>query len=290
MNGKIKKDKGQITVYVVFFIIFILFSIYCLYPLFFCFANSLKTMEEFFEAGGGYFTLPDKWRLGNYLDIFDLFAVNGYGFWEMTWNSIWLAFGSQFLNIAARVLVAYPLARYKFPLKNFFYGIIIFRITVPIIGSGAAGYKFMRTLNMIDNPMLYMLNFINGFDMTALILYGYFKGISKEYSEAAFLDGASKLQVLFNVVLPQALPCIIALYISHVMGRWNDYSTPMIYLRSYPNLAYGIYLFDTSAMFVPNGKAMFFGAVMLSALVPLGLFSAGQKIMLTNMSVGGLKG
>jgi multiple sugar transport system permease protein len=289
-NGKlkIKKDKGQITVYTVYFCIFLIFSFICLYPLFFCFINSMKSVAEFYEEGGLY-KMPDNWGLTYYVKIFQTFKIGAYDFWDMAFNSIWQAFGSQGLNILASMMIAYPLARYNFPGKGFIYGIIIFRITIPVIGAGAAAYKLMRDLSLVKNP-LYIITYFAGFDMQALIMYGYFKGISKEYSEAAFMDGANCLQVLFKVVFPQAFPCVLALYISAVMGAWNNYTTPQIYWTNYPNLALGIYEFELSSLSVEGGKPMFFGAVMMSALVPLTLFSAGQKLMLTNMSVGGLKG
>lgn len=235
------------------------------------------------------FKLPDSWKLTYYGKIFLSFKIGAYGFWEMAFNSFWQAFGSQALNILASMMIAYPLARYNFPGKKFIYGIIIFRITIPVIGAGAAAYKLMRALQLVKNP-LYIITYFTGFDMQALIMYGYFKAISKEYSEAAFMDGASCVQVFFHVVFPQAFPCALALYINAVMGAWNNYTAPQIYWTNYPNLALGIYEFEKASLSVEGGRPMFFGAVMLSALVPLTLFSAGQKLMLTNMSVGGLKG
>jgi oligogalacturonide transport system permease protein len=196
-----------------------------------------------------------------------------------------MAFGGQAINLLASICVAYPLARYKFPFRKFFYAIIIFRITIPVIGSGPASYKFMRALNFLDNPAPFMLTYFTGFDMMALILYGYFKGISKDYSEAAYIDGASTIRTFFTIILPQAMPCVLALYINQVMGAWNNFSTTQIYLHSYPNLAYGIYNRLNKKM-----DPQFFAAVFMSSLVPLTLFGAFQKTMLTNMSVGGLKG
>ena len=76
-----------------------------------------------------------------------------------------------------------------------------------------------------------------------------------------------------------------SLYINQVMGAWNNFSTTQIYLHSYPNLAYGIYNRLNKKM-----DPQFFAAVFISSLVPLTLFGAFQKTMMTNMSVGGLKG
>ena len=286
----VKRDKGRIIIFTVFFVVFVVYSFLCLYPIFFCLTNSMKSVAEYYAPDGGTFALPEQWGFHYYRDIIESFHVGEVTFWEMILNSVYQAFGYQILNILASIFVAYPLARYNFPLKKFFYGLLIFKITIPIIGGGAAGYKLLRALGMINNPATFALTFFMGFDLNALIMYGYFKGISKEYDEAAYIDGANRLQTLFRVVLPQAMPCIIALYVSCVMGRWNDYSTPLIYLPKFPNLALGIFEFEKSALFIRNGTAMFFGAVILSSIVPLGLFAAAQKLMLTNVSVGGLKG
>lgn len=284
---KIQISKSQKITFYIYFAIFLIFCVYCLYPLFWCICNSLKTPEEYFNNPTA---LPESFNLLYYGRIFQSFKVGRYTFWEMAFNSIWQAGGWQLINVVASVMVAYPLARNNFPLKGFFYGVIIFRITIPVIGAGPATYKFFRTFNMLNNPLLYSLNYFNGFDMAALILYGYFKGISKEYSEAAYLDGATRLQTLVSVVLPQAFPCILALYINNVMSSWNIYSVSQLYMTKYPNLAYGLFLFENTATFIEGSKPMFFGAVIISASVPLLLFIAGQKTMLQNMSVGGLKG
>ena len=286
-KNKIKTSTSKKVIFTVYFVLACVFSVYCLFPLFWAFYNSLKTVEEYYTST---LALPQTWDFSYYSKIFKSFTVGRYGFWDMAWNSIWMAFGSQFLNLLASVLVAYPLARYDFPAKGFFYGIIIFRITIPIVGGGAAGYKLMLNLNMINNPLNYSLQWFTGFDMQALIVYGYFKNISKEYSEAAFIDGANKLTVLFKIVLPQAWPCLIALYISGVKGVWSNYTNSMLYLQKYPNLGYGIYLLQDEASFLEGGVPMYYGAILLSALVPITLFAFGQKSMLTNMSVGGLKG
>ena len=285
-----RTGKSKLIVFCIFFAVFLVFSFLCLYPLFWCFINSLKSDLEF---SVGPSALPEELDILRYIEIFNTFKIGYVGYLEMVFNSVWQAFGWQAINIAASVFVAYPLARYNFPGKMFFYNIIIFRITIPVVGSGAVAYRFIRMLGFINNPLGFSLTYFTGFDLAALVLYGYFKNVSKEYSEAAYLDGATRIKVLFSIVLPLALPCILALFISNVMTFWNNYSTPMIYMTEYPNLAYGIYLMDTNAatlIDVKDKKALFFGCVILSSIVPLLLFGTSQKLMLENMSVGGLKG
>jgi ABC-type maltose transport system permease subunit len=75
------------------------------------------------------------------------------------------------------------------------------------------------------------------------------------------------------------------------MSQWSNYGTPPIYLPKYPTLAFGVYEIDQGAAFLgANGEAKKYGAIMLSSIVPLVLFSLSQKMMIQNMSVGGLKG
>lgn len=292
-SGQAKSDTSKMVIFIIFFVLFIIQSFISVYPLFWCIMNSLKTNVDYLENMNG---LPTVWMWEIWKDIVPSFTIIVRGgkrvtFWGMIFNSIWFAFGTQFMNVLASICVAYPLARYNFPGKGFLYGIIIFRITIPIIGTGSVGYKLERALGMIDNPVRYTLGAFQGFDMNALIMYGYFKAVSKEYSEAAFIDGAGPLKVLFSVVIPQAFPCVLALYVNSVMGQWNNYGAPLISLPSYPNLAFGIYMADQSSSFLGvNNKAKFFGAVLLSSAVPLLLFTIAQKTMINNMSVGGLKG
>lgn len=284
---RVKQSKAQTTVFALYFVLFCVNAFMCIYPLFWCVCNSLKSVEEYYESA---IALPKNWAPQYYLKIFQSFKIGYDNFWNLAFNSVWQAFGSQFLNIMASVFVAYPLARYNFPGKGFFYGLIVFVMIIPIIGSGAAAYKMFRSMNFINNPLGFATTWFMGFDMSALILYGYFKGISKEYSEAAYIDGATRIRTLFSIVLPQAIPCILALFVNNVMKQWNNYTTPMLYLTKYPNLALGIYLFESESLFIEGGVPMFFGAVVLSSLVPLALFTVGQKTMINSMSVGGLKG
>ena len=284
---KIKDDRAKNIVFAVYFVLFIMAAFICLYPLFWTFINSVKTQGEYYDNPHG---LPSIWHFELYLEVFDKISLKGTDFWGLVWNSIWLAGGGQLLNLLASLCVAYPLARYNFPGKKFFYGIIIFRITIPIIGAGSAAYKLYRALGLVNTPLLLITSFA-GFDMQALIMYGYFKGISREYSDAACIDGASVFRSFVSVIMPQALPCAAALYVSAVMGNWNNYITPLIYLPNYPNLAYAIYEIKGAASHLgKNSKALYFGAILLSAIVPVTLFSVSQKMMINNMSVGGLKG
>ena len=104
------------------------------------------------------------------------------------------------------------------------------------------------------------------------------------------MDGANNLFILFKIILPQATPAIIALAIEEAIGIWNNYGTVMIYLREYPNLAYGLYLFSSESNYIADSKPIYFAAIVISSIPPIVLYMANLNKILTNITTGGLKG
>lgn len=281
-----KSLQEKIT-YVGFFIFYILMALILLSPFVWAILNSLKTTEEFYNST---MKLPEQWLFSNYIKVFTEFAIRDAGYFTMLWNSLWILVVKVGVNVLSSLLLAYPIAKFRFPGKNFLYGVVIFIQTIPIVGSGSTTYKMLFNLHMIDNPFLMWMAWAGGFDFAFIVFYGAFKGVSNTYMEAAYIDGASEWKVMTRIVIPQIIPAIIALMITQAMAVWNDYTTCMIYLRSYPNLSYGLYLFRTESGYVENAKAIYLCAVVISMIPPIVLYAANQKLMLTNMSVGGIKG
>ena len=279
-------NEERITI-IIALIVFVAEAILCIFPALWSFNNALKTGEEFFADS---MALPKNWLFSNFITAFKNFVVRDFGYVDMLINSLWMVFMKVFMSVVSSALLAYALAKFRFPGSNFLYWLVIFSQTVPIIGSGAAGLKLMRDLNMINNPSTIWLSWAGGFDFAFIIFYGTFKGISQTYTDAARMDGANNFVVLFRVVLPQAIAAIVAIAITESIGVWNDYSTPMLFLRDYPNLAYGLYLFDAEANYIENSKPTFFAAALISCIPVIVLYASNMKLIMTNVTAGGLKG
>lgn len=283
-----KSSMSEIVTAIIFLILFIIIAIVCIYPLFWAFNNSLKTFDEYSENN---FILTKSWDFYNYFKVFNgTFQYNGVTYLGMLYNSLWILVVRVFVNIASSLMLAYAIARFEFPGRNFLYAVVIFANTIPIIGSGPATFKLLNSLNMVENPTTIWLSWAGGFDFAFIVLYGYFKGISPSYSESAYVEGAGELRVFFSIILPQVVPCVVAIMITQAIGVWNDYSTIMIYLRTKPNLAYGLYMFNTESIYISNSKPIYFAAAVISAVPVIVLYACTQKLILTNMTAGGLKG
>ena len=167
---------------------------------------------------------------------------------------------------------------------------MIFIQTIPIIGTGAAAYKFRYQIGMVDNPWTMWISWAVGFDYSAFLMYGTLNSVSNSYAESAEIDGANEWQILGKVILPQILPLMIALMVNNFIGRWGDYGTSQIYLPSYPNLAYGMFLFQLGSSWAKDGKVVYFASVIMSAIPGVVLYAIFQKTIINNVSFGGLKG
>jgi ABC-type glycerol-3-phosphate transport system permease component len=281
------------VIYIFFFVLFTFFSILYIYPLIWALLNSFKSMKEYATNS---VSMPTKWLWSHYGDVFTEFQAvplsggEPFKYFDMLFNSLWILVVNVFVNVASSTLLAYALSRFRFPGSKFLYAVVIFANTIPIIGAGPAAYKLAVELNMVNNPSTIWLMWAGGFDFAFIVLYGYFKGVSSSYSESAKIDGASNFTILLKVILPQVTPCIAAIAITQATGVWNNYSISMLYMRDYPNLAYGMYLFKDSTFLVKDSMPIYFAAAVISSLPVIILYTCSQNLILNNMTTGGLKG
>lgn len=286
-NNALRRTKGELGILIFYFIFFALFSVVFIYPVFWCIINSLKTAKEFFDAP---MALPKVWRFEHYLRVFTDFKYKEYTYFDMLFNSLWMTALKVFVNVLSSVLLAYPIAKFRFPGKEFLYGLVVFSNTLPLFGTGTTMYKLTSSLGMNDNPALMWLQWAGGFDFAFIVFYGTFKGIDNSYMESATIDGAGFFYTMFKVMMPQAMPAIVGIAITQATPAWNNYQTSMIYMRHYPNLAYGLYLFSKESNYIEDSKALYFCASMISLIPPIVLYVCNQKRLLTNVTAGGLKG
>jgi ABC-type glycerol-3-phosphate transport system permease component len=125
--------------------------------------------------------------------------------------------------------------------------------------------------------------------MFFLYYSAFFKNLSWTYAEAAMIDGAHDFDIYFRVMLPQAKPIFGALFLTQWIGAWNSYDSALIYLPTLTTLPVGIFQFNTEMIYRARLDILF-AACVLIALPAIILFIAFNKIITTNVSLGGIKG
>ena len=253
----------------------LLFSLSFAFVLVWMLCNSVRPQKSYFNDVLAFWNLKGA-TFDNYVRIF----TTKYGSAKITMfgmlkNSFILIIVCTALQAIVPVITGYAVARYKTKLGAVAVQLVIISMVVPAIGSTASTYSFLMNAGGL------------GFGM--LLYKNYFSSISWEYAESAFLDGAGNLRVFFSIMYPQALPLIVSMAILNVIGLWNDYMTPYLFLNSKPTVALGVYSIQTRAE--RNGAMpQAFAAMTFMTIFVLIIYAAFSKTIMSSMSVGGLKG
>ena len=206
----------------------------------------------------------------------------------MLFNSVYFTVVPAFLQMFTTMAFAYCCTKYKFPGNGLPYVIILIMSTLPLYGSGGATYKLYHDLGLISSYAQVLVS-LSGFSINFMYFRAFFQNLSWTYAEAAFIDGANDFQVYLKVMFPQGKPIFGALFLTTWLAGWNDYASPLIYLRDLPTLTVGIYEFYTEMVYHARLDILFAGCFIIF-VPPLIMFTVFNKMITTNVSVGGIKG
>lgn len=212
--------------------------------------------------------------------------------YEMFGNSLLYAGGCALVSTMVPCVIAYLVARYNFFLGKIVSMIVLITMAVPIIGALPSEIKMVDNIGLLDSVFgLYVLK-ANFLGIYFLVFYAQFKGIPKDYTEAAEIDGASEWYIMGGIIFPIAIGTITTVMLLMFISFWNDYQTPMVYWKSHPVLAYGLLRFVKVGS---GGKGLGTIPVKLATMLVVAfpiivLFGIFNKKIMANMSIGGIKG
>ena len=161
---------------------------------------------------------------------------------------------------------------------------------IPIVGAYLSDIQVLNALGLYDKWAGFFVHKMHCISVYYLVFKAVFKSISISYSEAAYIEGAGEYTVMFRVVIPLARTVILTVYLIYFITYWNDYNTSLLYLRTKPTLAYGIYyiVFKQAENVICNVPMRMAGAFLLFTPILI-LFSFFRKSIMQNLSMGGVK-
>lgn len=267
----------------------LLFSLSFLFVLVWMFCNSIRPQKSYFNNVLAFWNLKGA-TFDNYVKIFTTkYSSAKITMFGMLKNSLVLIAVCTGLQAIVPVITGYVVARYKTGLGAVAVQLVIISMVVPAIGSTASTYAFMSAIKLKDKWLGIFLMNAGGLGFGMLLYKNYFSSVSWEYAESAFLDGAGNLRVFFSIMYPQALPLIVSVAILNVIGLWNDYMTPYLFLNSKPTVALGVYSIQTRAE-QSGAMPQAFAAMTFMTVFVLAIYAGFSKTIMSSMSVGGLKG
>ncbi len=184
------------------------------------FTTRTRQTQEYIEQLGPPATVCDRITRSR-----DMVIAGPSNYVPRFWNSIVIAFGSTFLAVTLGVLAAYAFSRFKVPLKDDLLFFILSTRMMPPIAVAIPIYLMYRELGLSDTwlGMILLYTAVN-VSLAVWLLKGFIDEIPKEYEEAAMIDGYTRLQAFWKVVLPQAATGIAATAIFCMIFAWNEYA------------------------------------------------------------------
>jgi len=267
------------------------------FPLLWAISTSLKPKDEIFRWPPTIW--PEQVTFEAYRELLfggTVASAPGAGVppsaYFLTWfgNSIIVSVGSTIISITVATLAAYSLTRFRFWGQRSVPYIAILGYMVPSVIFVFPMFLTMVSLELTDT----LLSLILGYVCITLpfclwLMWAFFRGVPIEIEEAALVDGATRLQVFRQIVLPVALPGIIAASIFALIVSWNDYLFGRVFMNSMENLPLTV-----GVMHFFDGTHVDWGLMMASSVLmtlPMAiLFGFMQRHLVAGFGAGAVKG
>jgi multiple sugar transport system permease protein len=212
-------------------------------------------------------------------------------FFRQFTNTLIVAVLSVVGVVVSSSLAAYAFARLRWPGRDLFFVLTVSTMMVPFAVKLVPLYGLFRSLGWVDTlrPLWAPAFFGTGFSI--FLLRQFFKGIPRDLTDAARIDGCSEFAIYWRVVLPLARPALAAVAIFHFLYVWNDFFAPLVFLTN-PNdftLALGLHQFQSTHGGGTPWTLMMAAATLVTVPVVI-LFFFTQRFFVRGVTMSGVKG
>ncbi|MGD7790092.1 carbohydrate ABC transporter permease [Propionibacteriaceae bacterium Y1700] len=234
------------------------------------------------------FQLPPQWipqppTLANYGEINSLIPIG-----RMALNSLTVSVLATVGALLTSTLAAYAFSRISFRGGNSLFSVLLAALMVPVQLTVIPLFILMRTLGLVDNlASVWLPATVNVFGI--FFLRQYFLSIPRDLDEAARIDGAGHLRILFGIIVPLATPALSALTIFLFEATWNNYFWPSIFLQSSENMTLPVGLVQLQGNVGGGPAVVVFAAITAVVLPVLVLFLIFQRSFVESIASTGLK-
>ncbi len=235
------------------------------------------------------FALPPDWvptgiTFDNFGQVFELIP-----FGRLVLNSLKLTIIISAGALVTSTLAAYAFARLRFPGRDLLFIILLSALMVPQQVTVIPTFILIRNLGLLDtHEAVYLPALINVFG--TFLLRQFFLTIPRDLEDAAKLDGAGHLRIIWNVIVPLSAPALAALAIFIALAAWNEFFWPNIFLTSPEKMTLPVGLVMISGRFGSGSPVVILAALTMIVVPLLILFAFAQRRITESLAMTGLRG
>ncbi len=251
-------------------------------PFIFIVFTSLKTNADVITTSA--FSAPENYHWVNYIDAW------ARGSFDTTFfNSLIISVIKVPLGLLIAALAAYAIANMKFKGSTFVYIMIVFGTMIPFQVMLAPLFNVVNDLGLLNTYIGVILPYLAfGIPYQVFIMYGFFKGVPKELSEAAFIDGASHLTIFLKLFLPVSLPVLSALFILDFVATWNEFAMALVLLQDAEMWTLPLGLMSFQGQFASD-YGQLNSAIVMTVLPAILVYMIFQRYFVSGLTSGAVK-
>jgi multiple sugar transport system permease protein len=254
-----------------------------LFPFLWMVLSSVKSLRELYTVPPIWW--PETMTFGNYVRVLTASNIPRYFL-----NSVIISLGSTAIALVLAVFAAYGFARFRFRGRAASQAFVLVGQLLPTAAIVVPLFITLRSLGLVNTYLgLILVYTILTLPLSVWMLTSYFRAIPVELEEAAIVDGASRLSVLWRITLPLSLPGVVSIVIYAFVTTWNEFIFALVFAQ------------DSRVKTLPIGIAEFttefntdWGAVMAASMImtlPVAaLFLALQRMFIGGLTAGAVKG
>lgn len=273
--------QGAIWVRPFYYLVVFTVATISLYPVLLMILSSFKKSVDIYKNPLG---LPTSFSLETYRTLLSKVPFTTYFL-----NSLFVSVVSVVLIVVVCSLASFYIARFQFSWNHALFFIFLLGMMIPIKLGIVPLFILMRDLGLINSLWsLILMNMATGIPLSMLILTGFFKTMPYELEEAARIDGAGNLRVLWHVVLPLMRPALGTVVIINFIAAWNDFFFPLIFITEKMKRTIPVGMMSLFGEHSADWGSLFAGLT-LASLPMILLFFIASKQFMEGLTAGAIK-
>jgi multiple sugar transport system permease protein len=276
--------RGRTTYWIVLVTVVVLFTAIFVFPLYWMITGALKSSEELAQIPPSFFPKTIDWSV--YKEAWDQLDLGLF-----LRNTIVYAAGAWLFTLAIDVTAAYALSKLRPILGKLVLALMLATLMIPPMVILLPAYLTVKDLpilgwNLLNTPWaIWLPAAANGFFI--FLLKRFFDSIPRELLEAAEIDGATPVRILWSIVLPVSRPILGVVSILSVVNVWKDFVWPLLVLPDSDKMPISVGISSLSAQMPQN---VLMAALVIASIPAIVVFFVFQRSIMAGLTAGSLKG
>ena len=282
--------KKQLVAKLIIYVVLTAMSLVYLLPLAWMLSTALKSDAQSVASPPQWIPSPILWENFGKAYAYNSDKLGFIPFNLYARNTLLLVILTVAGSVISNAIVGYSFARLRWPGRDIIFNLTLATMMIPFPVLMVPTFALYRDFGWIGTfRPLYVAAFFGG-AFNIFLLRQFFRGIPMELSEAAKIDGCSEWQTFYQVILPLAKPALAVVALFTLMGTWNDFLGPLIYLQSQNQFTLSLGLQQYQSQAGGTSFNLLMAASLIVILPIIVLFFFTQKLFIQGIAATGLKG